>query len=637
MKTLGKFLGLLAVVVSVSPVSAQTVSVNIVRPLTDGQIVHHSLYVAAATSSTYELQSVQATIDGLTASLVYTTSAYSNCQIGVCTPQPGWANTISLAGLTRGVKTLTVTAIDVFGNSNSAQRSLIHDLPPTLTVIAPTDATVARPEVVVSASATDDDPAGTKIDVFQGGVGGPILASGTNTLNTTLDFSGADGGIATLCFRAMDSIGQTKLTYRQVYVQSSSNLVEISSVSEGRIIDVQPDRLLFQTNKNYSMPPDFWVSHALKIKSLTNGVETLAFVKTNLSVGAGFLSPDGAVLVASGSPYAGFVTGYGLFQTLGELEILYGTHGLAGINLLREGNFIAWGWGNAFGFQPRIYLSQLLSTNTVAAPNDLGTGDVVFDLAANGDIAFAPVSGSGSHSIYRFRDGTNTLLASIPGNQSTNQLVAPKTDGNSVFYIQITPTNQILKKITSEGEVTVAQGLTIGADYQLNNGWVAYSRSGGGQAQIWRCSPAGTNTQLTFYGTSSSLVALSPNGEVAFYNGTLLYISKGTWPPAEIATTSSGSGLSVLWQDDRWLATLGRSLFQIYTGTPQLISPSFSGNNFSLGLVGPKGKHLVIEGTTNLVDWTAIATNYITDGVSCQAQDPITPDVPGKMYRLRLQ
>ncbi len=638
MKALGKFLGLLAVVVSVSPASAQTVSVNIVRPLTDGQIAPNSLYVAAATSSTYELQSVQATIDGLTASLVYTTSAYSNCQIGVCTPQPGWANTISLAGLTRGVKTLTVTAIDVFGNSNSAQRSIIHDLPPTLTVIAPADATVARPEVMVSASATDDDPAGTKIDVFQGGVGGPVLASGTNTLNTTLNFSGADGGIATLCFRAMDSIGQATLTYRQVYVQSSSNLVEIANVSHGRIVDVQADRFLFQTDQSVAPPPGYngdQIESELFIKSRTNGDEVLIFHQAKVGVGPAFLAPQGATFVAGGWGFHGASLAQALYDWRPDGLTELGWN-FAFLGMISRGNFAAWGWGD-YSASPRILLTGLQSTNSMLVTNLTGFSGVSVDLAANGDVAFAPVNGYGSHSIYRFRNGTNTLLASIPGNQSTNQLVAPKTDGNSVFYIQITPTNQILKKIALGGEVTVAQGLTIGADYQLLNGWVTYSRSGGGQAQIWRCSPAGTNTQLTFYGTSSSLAALSPDGEVAFYNETNLYISKGTWPPAEIATTSSGSGLFVLWQDGRWLATLGRSLFQIYTGAPELISPSFSGNNFGLGLVGPKGKHLVIECTTNLVDWTAIATNYITDGVSCQAQDPITPNVPGKMYRLRLQ
>ncbi|MFO1511313.1 MAG: hypothetical protein U1F83_00100 [Verrucomicrobiota bacterium] len=638
MKT-SKLLGLLALVASVSTVFAQTVSINILLP-GSGAVVHDSLYVAATASATYEVQTVQASIDGRVASLVYTSSAYTNCPLGMCSPQPGWAGNISLTGLAPGAKTLTVTAIDVFGNSNATQRSVTYDLPPTLTVTAPMNATVARPEVVISASATDDNPAGVKIDVFQDSVGGALLASGTNNLNATLNFGGADGGIVTLAFRALDSAGQAKLSYRQVYVQSSSNLVEIANVSDGRIMDVQPDRILFQTIKNDPLPPGYSSSETeckLLIKSRANGTEALTFFKTNMSIVSGFLSQGGATLVASGSPYAGFVTGYALFQTQGGAEALLATHGLAQIALLKKGNFAAWGWGMYFGFNPQIYRTDLQTADTVSVTTDPSATDISFDLAANGDVVFAPVNGYGSHTIYRFRNGINSLLASIPGNQSTNQLVAPKTDGDSVYYIQITPTNNILKKIGPSGEVTLAQGFAIGGDYQLNNGWVAYARNGGGQNQIWRCSPAGTNTQLTFYGTASSLAALSPDGETAFFNGTHLYTSKGTWPPAEIATATPGSGLTVFWQDGRWCATLGRSLFQIYTGTPQLISRNVSGNNFGLGLIGAKGQSLVTECTTDFVHWTAIATNAVTDGANLEVQDQMTVGIPGKMYRLRLQ
>lgn len=639
MKRIGKFFGVLALVVAVSAASAQTVSVNIVRPLSDGQMVHDALYVAATTSSTYEIQSVQASIDGRTASLAFTTAAYTNCPLGNCSPQPGWSNTISLTGLSRGTKTLVVTAIDVFGNSNSAQRTVVYDLPPTLAVATPTVGTVARPEIQIAASASDDDPAGTRLDVFRDGVGGTLLASGTNTLNTTLAFNGEDGGMVTLMFRAMDTVGQTKEVYRAIFVQSSSNLVEIASVSNGRIMDVQPDRILFETFPNDSLPPEYWSSQVLKIKALTNGIESQLFFKTNMNLFDGRLAPGGAVLVASGSPFAGYVTGYALYQIQNGVEHLHGIHGLAVISLRANGNYAAWGWGNAFGFNPQIYRTDLETTNTVAINEDLGTGNVSYDLAANGDIVFAPVNGYGSHAIYRFRNGTNQLLASISGNQnqSTNQLVSPRTDGSNVFYIQITPTNQMLKKISAAGETTLATGVTISPHYLINNGWVAFMRNASGPLQVWRCSPAGTSTQLTFSGTASSLAGLSPEGEVAFHTGLQLNISSGTWPPAEIATDGAASGLQVWWQEGRWLATIGRSLFQIYTGTPQLVSPELSGNSFNLGLVGPKGKYLVIECTTNLVDWTAIATNFITDGANCQAQDPITPNVPGKMYRLRLQ
>lgn len=639
MKTLSNLIGTLALVVFVSGANAQTVTVDIVRPLTNGLLTQDSLYVAATVASTYEIQSVQASIAGRVNSLVYTTAAYTNCPLGVCSAQPGWSNSISLAGLPRGTNLLTVTAIDVFGNSNAGMRTVVYDLPPTLTVVTPTVGTVARPEIQVSASATDDDSAGARLDVFRDGVGGALLATGTNSLTTTLSFSGEDGNMVVLMLRAMDTVGQTKQVYRVVFVQSSSNLVEIASASNGRIMDVQPDRLLFETFPNDTLPPEYWSSQTLKVKTLTNGVESQLFFKTNMNLFDARLAPVGAVLVASGSPFAGYSTGYALYQPQDGVEHLHGIHGLAVISLQTKGKYAAWGWGYAFGFYPQIYLTDLETTNTVAINNDLGTGDVNYDLAANGDIVFAPVNSYGSHAIYRFRNGTNQLLASISGNQnqSTNQLISPRTDGSNVFYIQITPTNHMLKKISAAGETTLATGLTLDAYYLVNNGWVAYRRNLSGTSQIWRCSPAGSNTQLTFSGAFSPLAGLSPEGEVAFHTGSQLNISKGTWPPVTVATDGATSGLQVWWQEGRWLATIGRSLFQIYTGTPLFLPPRLSENNIALGLVGPKGKHLVVECTTNMVNWTPIATNYITDGASFQTHDAVDPSAAARAYRLRLQ
>jgi hypothetical protein len=623
---------------AILPLGSLAQTVNIVLPPVDGMIAHNSIYVAATASGPYEIQSVQASLEDRSVSLVYGSGAYTNCPLGMCVAMPGWSNSISLAGLTRGSKVLTLTAIDVLGNSNSAQRTIIYDLPPDLIVNSPAVGAVARPEVMISLAATDDDPAGTRLDVFRDGVGGILLASDTNTLNTALNFSGADGATITLMFRAMDSVGQTRQTYRTIHVQSSSNLVEIASVSSGRITDVLGDRVLFETFATDVVPPDYWQRQKLHLKTRSDGVESLLFSKTNLHLLASALAPAGAVLVASGSPFGGYVTGYALYQIRDGSEVLHNTHGLTQITLKADGQYAAWGWGHGLGFARTIYRTDLQTTNTVAVPGDLGSGALDYDVADNGDIVFAQGNGYGSHNIYRYRNGTNFLLATISDSheQSTNQLLAPRTDGSNVFYLQITPTNQMLKKLDAHGETTIATGNTIATSYRMQNGWVAYLRNATGTDQVWRYSPNGVNTQLTFFGSNSSLAGLAPNGEVAFYNGTKLYVSKGSWPAIEIASANSGSGLTVFSQDGRWLATLGRSLFQIYTGTPQLVLPHVAGGHFGLGLVGAKGQFLVLETTTNLVDWTAIATNHITDGASCQVQDPVTPNVPGKMYRLRL-
>jgi hypothetical protein len=52
------------------------------------------------------------------------------------------------------------TASDVFGNITEATRSFVFDQKPVLSVTDPLDGTVARPQLHISASCTDDDPAG---------------------------------------------------------------------------------------------------------------------------------------------------------------------------------------------------------------------------------------------------------------------------------------------------------------------------------------------------------------------------------------------------------------------------------------------------------------------------------------------
>ena len=616
------FLVLIAVCQYAALVRAQTISVNITRP-TSGVIVHDSLNISATVSSTYQLQGVQASVDGRSTNLFYTTS---------------WTNTISLAGLAWGNKTLIVTATDVFGNSNQAQRSFVFDMPPNLIVTSPMQGTVARPGLQINVSATDDDPAETKIYVWQAIQDvyvGETFVTGSNSISTNLLLTNYDGQLLTLRFEAVDSANQHFGTLRQVYVQSSSNFVEIDRVSDGSIMDVQPDRILFQKNPNISFPPGNETSFDLKVKLRTNGTETVVFTQL-YAVSPAYLTAQGAVFVLNGAHPELFTSGAAVDIWQAGTQSELGIHN-SGMSLLSKGNFAAWGWGDGGGNNPRLYLTDLQTTNTYLIANKPGFSGISYDLAANGDVVFTSTGSYGgtdkNQGVYRYRNGVTTLLA-IDTSNAVNYV---KTDGTNVYYIKITSTNQALMAINGSGESKFAETTSIGSDYQINNGWVAYARSGGGQMQIWRRSPAGTQTQLTFYGTSSMLAALAPNGEVAFYNGSRLYISKGTWPPVDIAPATSSSGLTLFWQDDRWCAFLGRSLFQLYTGSPQIASLSTKSNKFCFNLIGANGQHLVTQISTNLIDWTDFATNNISDGGNVEIEDYFDTNCPNKFYRLRLQ
>src|SRR5438128_8533781 len=114
----------------------QSISITIYSP-GSGAIAHENLSVSVQVTSTFQLQSCQAVVEDRTNQLVFSS--------------PNWTGTLSLAGLARGNKVLTVVATDVFGSSNQVQRSFVYDLPPTLIVTAPQNGRVALSSVQLTA------------------------------------------------------------------------------------------------------------------------------------------------------------------------------------------------------------------------------------------------------------------------------------------------------------------------------------------------------------------------------------------------------------------------------------------------------------------------------------------------------
>ena len=593
----------------------------------------NQLPIAARVTSTFQLQSVVAAVQNRATNLVYSTSAYQDCSGGGCDPQPGWANTLSLEGLAEGSNWFTVTAVDVFGNSNQVGRSFIYDTPPGITVQSPPDGFVVRSTIHLAATVTDANSAGVQIAVYWKGAEA-ILALATNSLNTVVTNTQGNGQAMTLVFRAIDAYGQVRTAERQVYVQTSSNLVETAHVSEGWIKDVQPDRLLFaRIHSIFPKVGNFGegLDHELLVKSRSSGIEQSVFYHTNFAIYSANLGPNGPILLGSAAPFEGYSFGYGIFQKFDTAEILWARPPNP-LFLTVKGHLAAWGSHQTV----RLNLLDLRSTNSVVITNGTGYPSLTYDLADNGDVVFSLMDGGNAYNgIFRYRAGAIQLLASNPTpDYNTNRYSSVKTDGTNAYYLRLQGATHKLIRVADGGETVVSESPVIDPDYLVAGGWVAYAQQNGGVMQVWRRSPSGQNTQLTFYGTPSTLAAVAPNGEVAFYNNSKLYISKGTWPPAEIASVHSNSGLKVYWRDGRWQAILGRSLFQIYDGAPQAVL-AYHGSSFNIDLIGAQGQRLVTECSTNFMDWTPVATNDVTDGGDLTVETPVDLTSPGKFYRLR--
>lgn len=503
-----------------------SIDINIFQPAA-GTAAGNNLKVVVFISSTLEIKSVKASVEGREAEL-----AFSNT---------GWSGNVSLSGLPRGQKTLTVIATDAFGNTSQAQRIFVYDQAPTLSITAPLAETVARPGIFVDATCADDDPAGCASLTVS--VNGETLATGKDAVRGSFSLSSHDGQSPALTFTARDSIGQTTTLTRPIFVESSTNLSEVVSVG-GRILDTQSDRILFRENES------------LKIRYRASGLDTLVTSDPARFIEYGFLAPKGAIFMSDSGPLDATVYDWrdGNLVNLGLLN--------SSDSLKVKGKYAIW------NLSPPLPSTSLILRDLDSGVNtqvSTSAGNINDDLSASGDVVYWSSDSSTNYNVYRYRGGANTKLT----NDSSLWNSYPLTDGINVAYRKHTPCcggqTYAIVLYTSAGEVTLSaprsQEPNPGSDYQLNGGWVTFTRLGNGPLQVWTRSPAAEEAQITFYGTSSFIKALSPFGGVIFNHDGRSYLKEANAPTIDV-----GSNLGhYFWQDGQWLVTIGRSLFRVNT------------------------------------------------------------------------
>ena len=529
------------------PIVNPEISVNIAQPA-QGATATTPLLTAVTVTSLYELKDVKARVKGVEVETNLSFSSNAVCSKWDC--GPGWTVSISLTGLERGEKLLIVKATDVFGNITEATRTFIFDQKPVLSVTDPFDGTVARPEIHISASCIDDDPAGcTSITVKADGT---VVATGKSSIDEDVSLASFDGRQVTLRVEAKDSANQVISVERVIYVEASPVLTEVETVS-GSIFDVEPNRILF-LDKTGADP-------ILKIRNRVTGEDTLIPVITGKVPQYGFLTPKGAIFTAKDNDYR-------LFEWIGNefATIVFPTNNnlVRGSDSLKvRGNYAIW------NLEKVLSLRDLQSgTDTIIYDNTGGWG--LADVAANGDVVFGTDCGGFDCNILRYRQGTITRLTNDLGGPTIGYSYsnrAPLTDGINVVYSKKSPPSggdtYAIAMYGAAGEIILSsarsQGPSPGNDYQLNNGWIAFTKSGSDNTlQVWVRSPSGQETKLTFWGTSSRIAALSPDGEVTFINGNRMYLGGPGLTTIEVGSSLGRS----FWQNGQWHVTIGRSLFR---------------------------------------------------------------------------
>jgi hypothetical protein len=560
-----------------------SVSVNVVSPAA-GALAGDDLLVVATVSSTFELKEVVARVEGRESSLLFSSAAYSD-QFG---SHPGWTGALSLAGLVRGPKILAVQATDFLGNTSQALTMFIHDRKPILTVNAPLMGTVARPQLRLAVSCTDDDPAGCSLIVS---VGGFMIATGRDHLDQGVSLADFEGSAPTLHIEAVDSAGQRSAVDVPVYVESSVRLHEVESVS-GAIWDVDMERFLFLESRS-----DRGV---LKIRQRGNGQDSVVMDEAGRYPRYGYLAPQGAIFLEQSGDVLTALVYDDRDGALTSLGFPNSTQ-----SLVAKGDYAIWNNGGT-----------LILRDLVAGQNTTVTaqaGNWKNDVALSGDVVYW---GDG-YNIYRYRSGTITPLTT----DTVLWNVYPLTDGQGVVYLKEDPCCGLqryglyLHDGTREVELAPLAARPVPSpseDYQINNGWVAFTRPGtGGQLQVWTRSPSGQEAQVTFYGDSSRISALAPNGELMFlHNGR--YLSRPGEPPIEI-NSSLGNPF---WEEGQWWMTLGRTLFQVQPSNTavSLDEVKVADQKFTFRVNAGEGQTVVIQASRDLAVWADMATQTVTGG-----------------------
>lgn len=570
---------------------------NIQQPTTNA-VVGNQMFVQVAISSTYELQTVTVSVGTQSAALVFSSAVSA------------WTGTLSLSNLVWGVKTVTISATDVFGNSAQAQTTVLKDLPPSLTVIEPLVGTVARPSFQISVSATDDAPAGPVISVYAGST---LLATGTNNINSVASLPDNGGQALSLRFDAVDSAGQTNTAWRTVYVLSNTNWQEVAEV-EGPIMDVSTNTILFLDG------------NVLKTKSRISGAETMLLDDTNIVPGTAALTPLGALLDTA-NPNA-------TAQVVYEIRNGVLTNLGLGYSVSVQGDCASWLVSSA-----TLILRDLVAGTNATVSNLAVSG--FKSLAANGDLVYVSETFKyGNNLLMRYRNGTNSVL--VNGDYSYYYNIV-QTDGRNVVYLRNVfgagPGWQIYSVFfDGVNELTLSTNIiTLGQPTVppvISEGWVAYQVPGsGGSSQLWTRSPTGVQAQQTFFGTTSTIQALGPNGQLLFVNSENLYEALAGKAPLDLGAWNFAGGASTFWQQGRWYMSLGRSLFVL---TPPLLftSATLAGTSqVRLVLNGNAGDTIVTQVSTNLMDWSSIATNTVPVSGTFQVFDTVNSGAQRTFYR----
>ena len=374
-------------------------------------------------------------------------------------------------------------------------------VPPTLVVHHPLQYAVARPELRIAATCTDDDPEGcVSIDVFIHGTLAFSHAGGA--VDTVVSLGHLDGRAVTMYVHGRDPMRAT-VVRRDVYVESSTALHE-EEVVAGVILDAAAGRLLVWDSTGSGGTLRIHDRASGSADTIRTGLTSRPPYAYLTGRGAVWEEDDGSASVVESRD--GSLVDHGLITPEYTLRV--------------DGDYAIW------------QVNQTLRRLDVAARavTDVSTisGNNSNDVAANGDVVFWT---TGGYDIHRYRAGSVTQITADSAQWSTY----PVTDGARIVYRRHDPCcsaqqyQLVLWTDTGSVELTTRTSQQHSQDlhYRIENGWVAFIRFTDAGRELWSRSPVGVEQLVASSGSSIDIEALGPNGAVVFGSSGRRYL----WTP----------------------------------------------------------------------------------------------------------
>ena len=514
-------------------------AITAIRP-TPERFVGTQLTVDLTIMSTLELASVTAEVADRSALLQFAGPSGAGGR---------WRATIDLGGLTHGLLRMGLVLTDAGGHRVETSVPFVYDTRPELDLVAPVNYAVARPDVHVTATCTDDSGNCASLSIYSVDETKVPVAELFSTTQTAVDVD-VSPATSLLRFVVTDATGQADTVYRRVTTESPEAVVlQATATVPGRVLDADADRILYLD----STATD---AQSVRIRDRGTGADVTLGSGFRMLRGPAYLTPTGALFIQVSpvlpAPQTLLEWRNGVSTDLGTASDLHVSGPYAG--------YVA----GSFPDLTLIRRNTITGTATTIAADPSGSGN---DVASNGNVAYW----TADKDVWLFQDGAGAGQISPEVGENTS----PVTDGVNVVYARRTlrASSQWLWEIERyDGATTTvlaperAQDIRSVADYAVNNGWIAFTKPGtGGFLQVWTRSPSGEERQVTIGGTPSSIAALGPNGEVVSAEGAPsapyhLHLPPYTGTPVDLG---DGQATAFVFTGTALLKLVGNTVFTV--------------------------------------------------------------------------